>query len=145
MQKILPDWVVGVLAGLGLGILASVGLAGLIGPAAVDSPNYTMIALALLTAVCGGLVGARLRSPAAAGGTVARWCAGMAALAGGVGFLAGFVGPMLLRPDSPQGPLLGIFFTGPLGAVAGAALGAIIGAVRQGQQAARSSRGRASD
>jgi len=49
---------------------------------------------------------------------LARWC---------VAFLAGFVGPMVLRPDLPQGPLLGIFFTGPLGAIAGAILGAVVG------------------
>jgi len=46
---------------------------------------------------------------------------------GGISFLAGFVGPILLDPNSPQGPLLGIFFTGPLGAIAGAILGAVIG------------------
>jgi len=34
---------------------------------------------------------------------------------------------MILRPDLPQGPLLGIFYTGPLGAIAGAILGAVIG------------------
>ena len=42
---------------------------------------------------------------------------------GGVGFIAGFVGPILLRPDANQGPLLGIFITGPLGFVVGAAAG----------------------
>jgi hypothetical protein len=36
-----------------------------------------------------------------------------------VGFAAGFFGPILLRPDANQGPLLGIFFTGPLGAAVG--------------------------
>jgi zinc transporter ZupT len=42
-----------------------------------------------------------------------------------VGFVSGFVGPALLS-DSGQGPLLGIFLTGP----AGAALGCVIGATR---------------
>jgi hypothetical protein len=46
---------------------------------------------------------------------------------GVISFLVGFAGPILLRPDLPQGPLLGFFFTGPLGALAGAVLGAIIG------------------
>jgi hypothetical protein len=64
----------------------------------------------------------------------------MAAVVGGVSFLAGFVGPIVLRPDSPQGPLLGIFFTGPLGAVAGAILGVIIGVLRQGLQVRRGGR-----
>ncbi len=36
-------------------------------------------------------------------------------LVGGVCFAAGFFGPMILAPGANQGPLLGIFFTGPLG------------------------------
>jgi hypothetical protein len=34
-------------------------------------------------------------------------------------FLAGFVGPMILAPGANQGPLLGIFYTGPIGTLAG--------------------------
>lgn len=45
-----------------------------------------------------------------------------AMVVGAIGFCAGFFGPMLLAPDANQGPLLGIFITGPLGFVAGAAL-----------------------
>jgi hypothetical protein len=45
---------------------------------------------------------------------------------GGIGFTAGFFGPMFLAPEANQGPLLGIFITGPLGFV----LGAVAGAVR---------------
>jgi hypothetical protein len=48
------------------------------------------------------------------------------ALALGVtGFVAGFFGPIALNPEANQGPLLGIFITGPLGALAGLALGTI--------------------
>ncbi|HEX7071375.1 MAG TPA: hypothetical protein VF190_11240 [Rhodothermales bacterium] len=43
-----------------------------------------------------------------------------ALIVGGIGFTLGFFGPLLLAPDANQGPLLGIFITGPLGAVAGA-------------------------
>lgn len=50
-----------------------------------------------------------------------------AALLGGLGFLGGFFGPMLLAPEANQGPLLGIFITGPLGAVLGFLGGAIVG------------------
>lgn len=46
-----------------------------------------------------------------------------------VGFLSGFVGPMLLAPDANQGPMLGIFITGPGGAVLGAVLGSIVGMI----------------
>ena len=38
-------------------------------------------------------------------------------------FLVGFVGPMLVRPDANQGPLLGILYTGPLGLLLGFAWG----------------------
>jgi hypothetical protein len=40
-----------------------------------------------------------------------------------VGGTAGFLGPMLLNPDANQGPLLGLFITGPGGALAGTVLG----------------------
>src|SRR5262245_36613361 len=42
---------------------------------------------------------------------------------GGIGFAAGFFGPIVLAPDANQGPLLGIFITGPLGFAVGAAIG----------------------
>ncbi len=41
-------------------------------------------------------------------------------LFGAVGFLAGFLGPIVLNPEANQGPLLGIFITGPLGVLLGA-------------------------
>ncbi len=37
------------------------------------------------------------------------------------GFCAGFFGPILLNPSANQGPLVGIFITGPLGVVLGIA------------------------
>lgn len=42
-----------------------------------------------------------------------------AALVGGIGFVAGFFGPMVLMPQSNLGPLIGILFTGPLGVLLG--------------------------
>ena len=53
-------------------------------------------------------------SPALAGGLVV----------GAVCFALGFVGPLLLMPDSNLGPLLGIIVTGPVGFLLGAAGGA---------------------
>ncbi|HZM00285.1 MAG TPA: hypothetical protein VFD43_08540 [Planctomycetota bacterium] len=44
---------------------------------------------------------------------------GFALFIGAIAFLAGFVGPMVLAPDANQGPLLGIFITGPLGLLTG--------------------------
>lgn len=42
---------------------------------------------------------------------------------GTLGFLLGFFGPLLLTPGANQGPLLGLFITGPLGFLCGAAGG----------------------
>ena len=55
-----------------------------------------------------------------------------AAIAGGAGFVAGFFLPMLLMPAANQGPLLGIFITGPLGFILGGVAGFIHG-LRQKQ------------
>jgi hypothetical protein len=41
---------------------------------------------------------------------------------GAVGFAAGFFGPVTFNPGANQGPLLGIFITGPAGALLGALL-----------------------
>ncbi|SDZ03048.1 hypothetical protein [Nitrosomonas sp. Nm58] len=38
---------------------------------------------------------------------------------GSIGFCAGFFGPMIVTPEANQGPLLGIFITGPLGFLLG--------------------------
>lgn len=48
------------------------------------------------------------------------------AIGGATGFVLGFFGPMLLAPGANQGPMLGIFITGP----AGALIGLIVGLVR---------------
>jgi hypothetical protein len=48
-----------------------------------------------------------------------------AVLLGGIGFTAGFFGPIIFMPESNQGPLLGLFITGPLGFVVGAVAGLI--------------------
>lgn len=43
-------------------------------------------------------------------------------IVGGFGFAAGFFGPMIFAPGANQGPLMGIFITGPLGAIGGGIL-----------------------
>mgnify|MGYP005854265381 CR=1 FL=1 len=48
-----------------------------------------------------------------------------AAIVGGLGFVLGFFGPMLLAPEANQGPMLGLFVTGPAGVVIGAIAGAL--------------------
>ena len=43
------------------------------------------------------------------------WIVGGAIGLGLIGLVGGFFGPLLLTPEANQGPLLGIFITGPLG------------------------------
>lgn len=38
---------------------------------------------------------------------------------GSLGLVGGFIGPVVLFPEAQQGPLLGLFVTGPLGFLAG--------------------------
>ncbi len=65
-----------------------------------------------------------LRSASAGGGLVRSTMIG-ALVTGAVGFSAGFFGPIIFTPEANQGPLLGIFITGPLGLMLGGAGGAI--------------------
>lgn len=48
------------------------------------------------------------------------------AILGVIGFLGGFVGPVIFTPEANQGPLLGIFITGPLGFVLGLVVGFVL-------------------
>ncbi len=43
-------------------------------------------------------------------------------ITGGIGFAAGFFGPIALNPEANQGPLVGIFISGPVGAFLGLVL-----------------------
>jgi hypothetical protein len=46
-------------------------------------------------------------------------------ITGIIGFCAGFFGPIIFTPEANQGPLLGIFITGPLGNIFGVTGGLI--------------------
>jgi hypothetical protein len=56
-----------------------------------------------------------------------------ALVAGSIGFAGGFFGPMVFNPGGNQGPMLGIFITGPLGVLAGAIGGGIYWLARGSQ------------
>jgi len=58
-----------------------------------------------------------------------------ALVVGGIGFVGGFFGPMIFAPEANQGPLLGLFITGPLGFALGAAGGFVYGLVRRSRLA----------
>ena len=111
---------VGAMIGLAIGVLSWTGLAFL----RVIPPRTGFYAWTLAMGAFGGWIGRK-------GGPVTRWTGGMAALFGAVGFACGFFGPLLLTPDSNMGPLLGIFLTGPWGAIVGAVVGLELGLIRQ--------------
>jgi hypothetical protein len=54
-----------------------------------------------------------------------------AVVLGAIGFVGGFFGPLVLAPEANQGPLLGIFITGPLGFILGGVIGLIVAFVRE--------------
>lgn len=84
----------------------------------------TMAGLCWWFALRGHLAESRARMAyAAAGGLIF----------GGFAFAAGFVGPIVFNPDANQGPLLGIFITGPLGFAAGTLLGVLYARLRRRQ------------
>jgi hypothetical protein len=43
----------------------------------------------------------------------------IALIIGAIGLIGGYVGPLIVTPGANQGPLLGIFITGPVGFVLG--------------------------
>ena len=59
--------------------------------------------------------------------TIMLWVGLMGLIVGALGFAVGFFGPIYFMAEANQGPLIGIFITGPGGVVAGAITGAIIG------------------
>jgi hypothetical protein len=65
------------------------------------------------------------------GGGLLTMTLGGAMIVGAIGFVGGFFGPMIWAPDANQGPLLGIFYTGPLGFLLGGTAGLLYGLVRR--------------
>lgn len=63
-----------------------------------------------------------------------------ALLVGAIGFAGGFFGTAFLMPHSNQGPLLGIFLTGPVGCLLGAVGGGLYGLARRKHEAEKVSR-----
>jgi hypothetical protein len=57
-----------------------------------------------------------------------------ALMVGGISFVLGFVGPMIFAPSANQGPMLGIFITGPLGFLLGGIAGFVYSRRRKHKQ-----------
>jgi uncharacterized membrane protein YeaQ/YmgE (transglycosylase-associated protein family) len=65
------------------------------------------------------------RDEAAGCGTSLAYGIAGAVIVGFPAFLAGFASPIIFTPPASQGPLLGIFITGPIGAFIGFIAGAL--------------------
>jgi hypothetical protein len=126
LRWLLPDPVVGALLGFLVGYMAAMSLVFI---GIVTLPGFVLLTCGILGAIAGCALGIRRQGQPGRGKTIAGWCATMTVAVGVVSFLLGFIGPLLLAPHANQGPLLGIFITGPLGAAAGALCGVIIGLV----------------
>jgi len=70
------------------------------------------------------------RDPAKAPGLYFRYAVLGGKIIGGFAFLAGYIGPIILTPSSNQGPLFGIFISGPIGFVFGVLVGVVYGLFR---------------
>ena len=90
MLRSIVQAVVGSIVGFGLGILVHAGIPFF----SPDTPAYMGIVLGTLGAVAGGTAFWFLEYPPGRAGAVSRWCVLTSLVAGGVGFLAGFIGPI---------------------------------------------------
>lgn len=99
----------------------------------VTREGYLWLApfVALLCAIAAGRYVWRSLGPEGSDGSLPSMLIGASVL-GGLGFVAGFFGPLILAPEANQGPLLGIFITGPFGIVLGAVAGYFYGLRRSG-------------
>jgi hypothetical protein len=90
-------------------VLGGVSLFGLIILLAASSASIIFWSLALR----GHIENSRARAGRSLAGGV---------IVGGIALIAGFFGPVLFGGDNPQGPLVGIFLTGPLGFTVGSVI-----------------------
>lgn len=85
---------------------------------------YLLITVFAITAATGAIICVwfSLRGHVAESRARIRFTIVGGVILGGIGFVAGFFGPLILAPTANQGPLLGILYTGPMGFVLGTAI-----------------------
>ena len=89
-----------------------------------EKTNYTIITLAILLAL--GVAWLVFKKTSIHLTSEASYILTGGFLLGGLGFAIGFLGPIIIAPNANQGPLLGIFITGPLGFLLGLLIGGIL-------------------
>lgn len=94
-----------------------------------EGMDWLATGAALLTA----LIAAALTwaGMSARGGGILTTMMAWGGISGALGFCGGFFGPMIFAPAANQGPLLGIFITGPIGFVVGIVGGLVYGIRRR--------------
>ena len=90
---------------------------------AIAGPGWLRDILAMSGGVVGGWIVWRFTGSRR--GNFLMSVLGGALTVGAIGFVGGFFGPLLFTPDANQGPLIGMFVTGPLGFVVGGIDGAL--------------------
>ena len=83
-----------------------------------ELPGWVGLILALFGAALVGRYTWKLVSGGKVGAGISVLCGAL--MLGGLGFIIGFLGPMVLAQDTSQGPLVGVFVMAPLGLLLGA-------------------------
>ncbi len=91
---------------------------------ATELPGWMSVSLALIAALLAGWYAWKLVAGEKVGVGVSVICGAL--MLGGLGFIIGFLGPMVVAKDTGQGPLVGVFMTAPLGTILGAIGGYVI-------------------
>ena len=91
---------------------------------ATDLPSWVSVTLALVSAILVGWYAWKLVAGEKMGVGVSVICGAL--MLGGLGFIIGFLGPMIVAKDTSQGPLVGVFIGAPLGVILGAVGGYFI-------------------
>ena len=97
---------------------------------ATELPEWVSVSLALFSALLVGWYAWKLVAGEKVGVGVSVICGAL--MLGGLGFIIGFLGPMIVAKDTSQGPLVGVLMTAPLGVILGA-IGGYIYASKQRQ------------
>ena len=97
---------------------------------ATELPSWMSVTLALFSAILAGWYTWQLVAGEKVGVGVSVICGAL--MLGGLGFIIGFLGPMIVAKDTSQGALVGVLMTAPLGVILGA-IGGYIYASKQRQ------------
>lgn len=91
---------------------------------ATELPDWVNVTMALTCSVLVGWYCWKLVAGEKLGMGVSMLCGAL--MLGGLGFIFGFLGPMVLNKDTSQATLLGIFVMAPIGALLGGIVGYVV-------------------